>query len=267
MTVISTIITKWCTVIASDSFITEDKVDGTKKLTESQKSKIARIAKFRGSASYWGLATFGSWNTQDWLQTRCTEAHKYDSFESFARALRDALDRELSKLKFTRPLQRGIGIHLTGYEFIDGYWIPELFLCSNYKDTSYSELCCLHLTRETYHTVCKEKPDEKHKEPTYRHGVRDFLNDDGMLIFNNGDPVMFNPTANAFLKLMTVSRERGLARTPDSLDVHRALVRWPIEIVSAAQRDFYRDNVQIVGGKIHDLVITPNGDYSSSSGD
>ncbi len=268
MTVISTIITKHCTAVASDSLITISQPNGTKKPIEWQKSKIVRVSAFCGSASYWGLAEYENWNTYDWLQDQCNGASKFTSLEAFAKALRDSLDKALAKLRFTEQLHGGIGIHLTGYEKVDDYWIPELFLCSNFKDPSYSQLCCLHLTRESYHTFYEVQPDDKHRESTYRLAVRkELFENDGMLIFNNGDPIMFNPTATAFLQLMKILRKRGLVKNPDDLDIHRSLVKRPIEIITEAQRDFCREDMKIVGGKTHDLVITSAGNYTSRSGD
>ena len=279
MTVISTIISQCCAAVSSDSLITQIQADGTRKPIEWERSKIVRIPKFRASASYWGLATYGNWSTYDWLLSQSKSGERLDSFESFAKFIRNSLDAELSKLSLSNSLDRGIGIHLTGYEFVDGYWIPELFVCSNFADTSYSKLCCLHLTRETYHIVAgltaresdpsvhSVPPLEEHREPQYRLAVKDYLRHGGMLVYNNGDPLMFNPAANSFFALVKTLSYRGILKDPNSIDMYRSIARRPIEIVSSAQHDFCREGTRVVGGRIHDLVITPSGDYSSSSGD
>jgi hypothetical protein len=36
--------------------------------------------------------------------------------------------------------ERGLGLHFTAYEHIDGYWIPELFQLRNWTDESYSQV-------------------------------------------------------------------------------------------------------------------------------
>lgn len=268
MTVISAIITKHCTAIASDSLITVAQPDGTKKPVEWKKSKIIRIPAFRGSASYWGLAEYGHWNTYDWLKKQCDGASKFKTFELFAKALKDSLGTELKKIPFATQTDGGIGIHLTGYENIETYWIPELFLCSNFTDISYSKVGNIGLSRETYHILSGDTLDEKHKEQQCRFSVRDYLsNNSGILIFNNGDPKMFSPTAGNFLNLMRTLTERGLTKDMADIELVRSLVRRPIEIVAKAQQDFCREDMRIVGGQIHDLVIKPTGDYTSSSGD
>ncbi len=51
-----------------------------------------------------------------------------------------------------------------------------------------------------------------------------------------------------------------------SLGVSEAiqLARRPVEVVSEIQRDFCQAGRRTVGGKIHDLAITPGGRYLSS---
>ena len=267
MTVISAILIRQCTAISSDSLITEVRDDGSRIPVEWEQSKVARIPKFRGSASYWGLATYGRWSTFDWLQSQARVAEGFDTLEEFARSFRQSLENELAKLRFRNPIDSGIGIHLTGYEHIDGYWIPELLLCSNFADPSYSRICCLHLSRETFHTLNNVPSADEHREPRFRLSVKDALQNGAMLIYNNGDPLMFNPSAKSFLQLISTIRQRGLLNDPDSPATYRSIARRPIEIVSAAQQDFCRAGTRFVGGRIHDLVVTPAGEYSSTSGD
>lgn len=207
--------------------------------------------------AYWGLAeSTNGWTTHAWLESKAREAPKFDTLDAFA----IALHAELDKIMLAVPqADRGIGIHLMGYEQVGAYWVPELFLVSNYADTTYSKLCCLHKTRETYHIAFNEQPNERHGEPECRYKVHGFLAEGGMLVFNNGDPFMFNAVARPLFQILKEARERGVLRDADSTDTYRALARIPIETVSKAQRDFFRKDKIRVGGKPHDLVITPDG--------
>src|SRR5215831_14873694 len=49
--------------------------------------------------------------------------------------------------------------------------------------------------------------------------------------------------------------------------ISESLARRPVEVVTAIQRDFCAGGKRIGGGRVHDLLITPSGDYSSTSGD
>lgn len=267
MSVIAAVITRHCVAISSDSLITYIREDGKFIPCEWEKSKIIPVTKFHAAMAYWGLASYGQWSTYEWLRDRAQTASNFATLEEFANSLRDSLESELSKLTLKNSVHKGIGIHLTGYEYINGYWIPELFLCSNFADTTYSNLCCLHLTRESYHTISNESPKEEHKEESYRLTVHTKLHEGIMLQYNNGDPYMFNPAAKSLFQLIEVIRRRKILKDPDNIETYRSIVRRPIEIISAVQRDFCRENTRIVGGRIHDLVITPNGQYSSTSGD
>jgi hypothetical protein len=97
--------------------------------------------------------------------------------------------------------------------------------------------------------------------------VHEYLREGNMLIYNNGDPVMFNPAAYSFIGLMRIARSRGKMRDPDSIDKHLSLARRPVEIVSDAQRDFYLKDQRLVGGKPHDLAISRRGKFHSTTGD
>ena len=66
--------------------------------------------------------------------------------------------------------------------------------------------------------------------------------------------------------LIELAGRRHLAG-PDDLATYRSLARKPIEIVSEIQEEFGILGTQAVGGLIHNLAITPDGQYSSDSGD
>jgi len=197
MTVISTMITRYCTVHASDSLITELQKDGSQKPKKWKRSKIILVRRWRGAMTYWGLAEYDAyeWSTFDWLQQQAKDADQYPSAEEFAKGLMDKLNEAIYKMRFVKPVHSGIGIHLSAYERIENYWIPELFLVSSFTDTSYQHVHSdgVHLSRETYHTTAKVDPKPEHREAQYRLKVHERLHQPGgILIYNNGDPVMFN---------------------------------------------------------------------------
>ena len=220
--------------------------------------------------SYWGLAQVeGQWSTVTWLNARAESSSASPSAEQFAIDLAVALGQELSRSKLAKPTDRGIGIHFTAYERVDGYWIPELFLISNWLDTSYQALrpSGLGVTRETFHTISGEEPDQRHRESAYRLKVHAFLQEGKILGYNNGDPALYNPAANGLFSMFAELARRGALSNPDAVETWRALAKRPVEIVSNAQRDFCSRRRRLVGGKPHDLAITPNGAYTSSTGD
>jgi hypothetical protein len=271
MTVVSAIISKVCTAHASDSFITQREIDGSYKVIESRRSKIIRVRHWRGAMAYWGLAQFNArrWATLKWLNDRARKAARFSSPEEFAKSLAMDLTREISLLNLGSPTAGGIGIHFTAYERINGYWIPELFLISNWLDASYRSLRPegMGLTRETFHGVSGEPPDERHREPNYRLKVHAFLHEGNIIGFNNGDPVLYNPAANALFSMFQEFGVRGKLAGRDEVRTWTALARRPVEIVCKAQRDFCPRGQRLVGGKPHDLAITQNGEYSSDTGD
>jgi hypothetical protein len=97
----------------------------------------------------------------------------------------------------------------------------------------------------------------------YRH-----LNQEGaFIIYNNGDPVMFNTAAYAILGMFRALEGRGMLTEPSRVETYLAMARRPIEVVSKVQLDFCREGTRVVGGKPHELAITPNGEYISATGD
>lgn len=144
-----------------------------------------------------------------------------------------------------------------------------MFLISNWLDTSYSALrpSGLGVTRETFHIVSKEPPDQRHRESTYRPRVHEFLQAGNMLGYNNGDPALYNPAANGLFSMFAELARRGKLSNSDALETCAALARTPVEIVARAHRSSCRKGQRLVAGMTHELAITPNGAYESSTGD
>lgn len=271
MTVVSALITKLCTAHASDSLITSLQPDGSHKPLEWEQSKIIPVGKLRGAMTYWGLAKYDAyqWSTFDWLKDQVRALANHNTPEGFAMALTQALRNVVSQMCFYRSTDAGIGIHFSAYEYINSYWIPELFLISNWADTSYSLLRPegIGLSRETLHTISNCPPLPEHREEKCRLAVHGYLLQGGLIFYNNGDPVMFNSAANAIFSGMRILAERQQLAPIDTTEKQLAVVRRPVELVSAIQRDFCQTGDRVVGGKPHDLAVTPAGVFSSSSGD
>jgi len=271
MSVISAIITRICTVHASDSLITQRQADGVYEVKETRKPKIVRIPHWRGAIAYWGLAQVDAlrWSTVQWLEDWSTRARDCTTPEDFANATAVELAKVLSCMKFRREAERGLGMHFSAYERVGEYWIPELFLISNWLDTTYRAVRPegLVVTRETFHAVSNEPPQERHRETTYRLKVHRFLNEGNILSYNNGDPGLYNSAAIGFFAMFQQLAGRGALANPEAVETWTSMARRPIEIVGKAQRDFCPRGRRLVGGKPHDLAVTPAGIYTSTTGD
>lgn len=276
MTVVSTIITRHYTAHASDSFLTMCHPDGKREVVEDQQSKLVKVPAFRGVMSYWGLASReGGWNTFQWLRDRAERAGDSGSAAAFAEACAATLTAELSCYTFANPLDSGLGIHFTAYEEINGYQIPELFLLSRWTDESYQDVLPAYkfrVTRETYATWKGLKPPDGRSpefgQSTYRLEVHKALQDQPlMFLFNNGDPALFNPIANSILASFAELSRRGRLKDPTSFETHLSIARRPVEIVSKLLADLAAPGTRLVGGKPHDLAVSPGGVYQSTTGD
>ena len=140
MTVISTIMSSYGTAHASDSLIAERLASGAYKYIEHTRSKIIPVLHFKGAMSYWGLAKHGRWSTHEFLRSSASRARDYQSAELFAHYVADALNIGLQRTGLLTDKRAGIGIHFTAYEHVNGYWIPELFIMTNWTDPSYTEV-------------------------------------------------------------------------------------------------------------------------------
>ena len=177
MTVISALITQCCTAHASDSLLTvQQRPNGRLEPIEWQRSKIVKVEAFRGAMAYSGLAEYMAygWSTHEWLRHQAEEAHRAPSAEAFAETVAQDLGQQLARMHFPEPNCSGITIHFTAYGHVQDCWIPELFLITNWLDTSYSSLRPqgVGVSRETYHNTTPEEclPAPEHREPKFRYG-------------------------------------------------------------------------------------------------
>lgn len=273
MTVISLLISHQCSVHATDSLITGFAQNGKREILEQQQPKIVPIKHFRGALSYWGLAEYGPqqkiWRVYDWLKSKAQVATKTESPETFANLLADELSEIIRRLRgFPQP-HFGLGIHFSAYEYINNYWIPELFLISNWTDPTYSQIDTdgFRVSRHTYGAVASivERLPE-HREPEYRLRVHEYLQNGRLLMYNNGDPTLFNMTSGIFSAAFHILSDRKQLRKSADIKMYSRMARRPIEVIANIQRDFCEPGTRMVGGKIHDLAITPNGEYFSNTG-
>lgn len=267
MTAISTLFTNSCTVHATDSLLTVGKNDGTFEPKEFRKTKIVSIERYRGAMSYWGLASCGNFSTYDWLCNQRVNASTL-SAEEYAAFITTGLNEMYRKLGLLTNHQAGLGIHFSCYEFIDNQWIPELFLITNFKNLNYETgNDGFHYSRETYKTIFGQDGITDYSSAESRKKVKQYLDQTGLTWFNNGDPLLFNPAANAIFSAFMTLKNRDSLKQPFGPKECRDLARRPVEIVKNVQKDFCSDGKKVVGGKVHDLSITPKGVYESGTGD
>jgi hypothetical protein len=271
MTVIATVITSQFTAHASDSFITERLGGGRYKRQndKDQTTKIVRAEAFKGAIVYWGLANHGDWNTLKWLQN-LVKNNRLKSAQDFAAVIAGNLTMELRRLRFRRRLDSGIGMHFTAYENVEGYKIPELFVITNFEDTRYAAVIPeFRITRETHAWLIRKAgggPLVEDGEPNRRLAVRDALQREAC-VFNNGNPGYFNIVQESVSKMLLALRTTGQLRDVNDWRVHAAFARLPVKIVSDLVQGFAHNEKRIIGGRPHDLVITPDGHMESTTGD
>lgn len=268
MTVIATLITKYGTVHASDSrrMSTNDR----RIVGNDEETKIVPVPKFRGALSFYGLAEYRNFKTLDWLRNQVSQS-KHSSPEEFAIHIKDGLKTKFSNLRFTNPMDQGIGIHFSAYERINDYWIPELFHISNFSNPNYSSLKTDGITasRETFGTMKKQAsqllPSPGNNDQ--RLEVHKFLHNDGMLIYNNGDPILFNSIANSIMDSFRELRKRNALKNLEDERLQCDMVRRPVEIVSRILTDFAKEEFRLVGGRSHDYLIHQDGRIFSTTRD
>lgn len=249
MTVVSTIISQYCTVHASDSFLTVPENDGFHRVVESQRTKIVPVKHWRGAMAYYGgwagpVETGGTKlndkeSTLKWLQKQSARARDFSSAEDFASYVAKQLNERIKKTYFDREISKGIGIHFSAYEYVQGYWIPELFHITNYLGTDYQTLRAtgVQFTRETYCSIHSTDWSPEDRSDARRLEVKEYLQSEKMLIYNNGDPKMFNPIARAILQSLKEIPKGRLVRREDP-DTYRKIASRVVKIVCDLQREF-----------------------------
>lgn len=269
MTVIATLISKTCTVHASDSLLTAIQPNGGVRFVEWQETKIVQVRPWRGAIAYYGLAGWeNGWQTLTWLRAQAAGSDQHSSAQAFAEHLASSLQAELARLGLAGSAAGGVGLHFSAYERIDDHWIPELFHVTNWANPSYRALAPggVRCTRETWGLIHGRPSDLAHGDRARRLEVRRFLQGDGWLRFNNGDPGLFNKVANALQGAVLVLSQRSQLR-PLGLPEYTAVAHRSVELVAQLQQEIGRAESRRVGGRIHNLAVSPVGEYFSTSGD
>lgn len=207
MTVISAIVSRYCVAHASDSYITECVGKPKYKVKQFSQTKVVAVPRWKGIVSYFGLAEVNSsWTTLGFLRQQIRNTPNFGTAAEFAQHLAQSLNIVLSGFRFQEEIQKGIGVHFSAYEEVAGHSIPELFHITNYRGTSYMELLPggVRATRETYANLPDgDKSDRRgHHEEKYRLEVFDRLMAGHVLLFNNGDPTMYNAVAGALAYML-----------------------------------------------------------------
>jgi len=225
MTAISALISKKWIAAASDSLVTEFHPE-TNEIShiDFRRSKIVPIRKFKAAAAYWSLAKIGKWNTYDFLKTMARNAYNYDTIEEFANGIKLMLKEKLDGITFRTPIHQGIGIHLIGYEIHGDTLVPELFLISNFANPSYETLKELDVTRNLYGTLHENFRNNEESNEERRNKVIEFLDQGGIFRFNNGDPLLFNPAANAIHMMFNSAISRNVIREEEGFVNYMKLV-------------------------------------------
>jgi hypothetical protein len=257
-------------VHATDSLITRLNRVGEREPIEWEETKIIPVRAWRGAMSYYGLAQVeGCWSTLDWLRDQTGKANKFKTAVEFARALAEILNQEIAALPIRRETDKGIGIHFSTYEWINGYWIPDLIHISNWNDTSYTALRSsgVGVSADLSGAISNRTTGLPDDGTAIRLEVHKAIHAGEWFQYNNGDPRLFNSAAKAIFDMFEELNRRGILRDANNIETIRALTSLPVEVVSNIQRGFCANGMRVVGGRIHDLAITPKGEYFSTSGD
>lgn len=267
MTVIATLITKHWTVHATDSLITERQHDKTYDIKERQKPKMVRVDAFDGAISYWGLAwdSLGQWNTYEWLIKQASSASRFTTASEFAQHLAQNLSYEIERLSTVEKSLRGLGLHFTAYEFVEGVYVPELFLIRNFLDDECKSVRTGGF--EVRRCTCGPATEPLEGSVEIRKAIHTALQNNALFRFVNGDPGLYIPLANAVFEAFITMQQRGWVDDYASAEMHCCIARAPIEALNRLLGGIARPGVRIVGGKPHDLAVKPGRIYKSTSGD
>jgi hypothetical protein len=269
MTVVATFISQSCTVHASDSLLTAVEADGSLRFIEWEQTKIVQVRAWNGAIAYYGLAGWeNGWQTLTWLREQAALAGQYASAQAFAEHLASGLQAELLRLGLVGNRAVGVGLHFSAYERVEDRSVPELFHIRNVQDPTYATLFPegVRVTRETWGVINGQPSALAHGDRGRRLQVHQFVRSDGWLRFNNGDPGLFNTVANALQGAVLVLSQRGQLR-PLGVPEYTAIAHRSVALVAQLQGEIGRPNARRVGGRIHNLAITPAGQYSSTTGD
>jgi hypothetical protein len=262
MTVISALLKLDLIVVSSDSIISS--MQNGKRIINPdsyRRPKFVSYPQLRCVAAYWGIANIKVdseivWETYDWLYSKGSLQSQFDSLESFGQHLKDDLLSIFNKYNIKN---RGIGIHLSGFEDIDGSWVPEMFLISNYTSTDYQHLGQLEYSRRTYLDSYPDRDFDNIPINVQRIQYLADLRTGSYSLYNNGDPIMFNNYANAYQQAIKNAGHKGILKGGLNRDFYIEQAKNPIKQVALFQRKYYIKESIVVGGKIHAITMDSTG--------
>ncbi|PZM78705.1 MAG: hypothetical protein DKT66_23525 [Candidatus Melainabacteria bacterium] len=268
MTVNVVYLTQYGTVHATDSLIVNRNM--VRVVETSDKPKIVAMPNFKGAACWFGFAGFTD-NGQEWAATNWLkqeyETHKDKTPTEFGDILAIQLNGILERNTGPMSLPRGMGIHLTFYETIQGKQVPELLWITNNNGITglggYTQAAGPAFTsqRQTFHNISGQTNFENHGSDNCRIVVSDYLTLIGPIPYQNGDNVLVNlPLDIAEALIQTFLLRRDLVST-DHLRVFGKRALFRVEFAALAQKCFAAPNKVKVGAPCFNLMITPDGGY------
>jgi hypothetical protein len=266
MTVISTVVTRLGIVHATDSLITTVTSGGVNTPVTWKGKKILKVQSMKGAMSFWGLARIDAknWSTVNWLERQIHGSGSFSDSETFAVQIANELNNEYKRLGITSEPRCGLGIHFTVFENIIGHFVPELFLISNFADPSYSSVRTsgFGVTRETSATAFNMRENIGQTDSILRLMFHKWLDQGNYLMFNNGDPILYNHSAKAMNDMIKTLLNRNALRPLNKLSEYVNIASFPVDTVAYMQKKLCRKGTQIVGGKTRHLSVDPNGVYA-----
>ncbi|TGM45984.1 hypothetical protein [Leptospira vanthielii] len=262
MTINSAIIAKNGIIVVTDSLLTARKENGETEYIAWKKSKIIFNEKLGFAITYWGFA--GNWEPK-------RKKFQFSTFDFLNSLMDDCAEKKYSlsdtakyfhekwSIKNQILANPGIGMHLVGNEKVGNNYIPELYLLSNFTDPSYQNIGNFNITRETYHTISKDENFENHSSDEIRIQVLEYLKNNELLIFNNGDPIFFNIIANSIFNSIKYANSVNKLKPLNTLTELSKIPISTVEFISKLQNNFFRKGEQIVGGKVHAIGINEKG--------
>jgi len=264
MTVISTVLSKDKIAIASDGYITNQG-----RVIKTNAVKFVKFDQVNCVVSFWGLATFDAtqWDMYSWLQeqsenlknnpTSCT------SLEQLAFLLQSRLESMLNYGKLKHVTNKGLGLHIAGFEKIrDNLYSPELFLVTNYsldsRGSYHVRQNSLDCTRRTIVDFIPKKMRGKSVSARKKYVYDSILSRGSVMIFNNGDPVMYNTFSQGYVSAVMRASKNESLRDLSEDERLRNLAAWPIKRVVEFQSDFYRPDKIVVGGDVSIEILAFN---------
>lgn len=240
----------------TDSLLTTE-IDGKRKrMPGSGMAKILECPKFNGAISWWGRVETETWNARDWLLDVMQRLSKEKELtvDLFADSLADELGYLLKKSHIEKD--KGVGLHFTNLEDVDGVAVPELFLITNYAGMEYDGGPKFVSQRQTFHSISGNKDCnfELHYQPKYRKQVLEYLRR-YPIIYSNGQPRLFGALSSGIKeKIEGVSQEK-----------QKFWMDFPLKIckdITALHRSKTAPDQRLVSGPYWEMTTFKTGEAS-----